>query len=52
MWFMVMILTIGPHEIIIKPYDIYDNQIMCLAWKSDAERETGVPMACIQLRDV
>lgn len=52
MWFMVMILVIGNGDIIIKPYDIYDSQIMCLAWKSDAERETGVTMACVQLRDI
>ena len=52
MWIMVMVLVIGKNEVILKPYDIFDDRILCLTWKADAERETHVPMACIQEREV
>jgi len=51
-WILAMVLTIGRHETIIKPYELYPSLQLCLAWRDQTARELGVTMTCTQERSI
>lgn len=47
-WVLYMILQIGRYDFILKTYDVFPNQQLCLNSKSDAEKTVRVKMTCLQ----
>ena len=50
-WVLAMVLKIGAHEIILRPYERWPDFYSCTAWKDYAARELQTPMTCYEDRD-
>lgn len=47
-WILAMVLSIGQHEVTVKPFVIFDSFQLCALYKEEYAEKLRVPMTCTQ----